>query len=68
MTWLRAVQSVQAQGGRLLSAPHRYARGEMALLVDPQGAAFGVIARSGGDPEDALAPPGEEIWATLITS
>ena len=63
-----SVQSVQSQGGRLLSAPHRYPRGEMALCVDPQGAAFGVIARSDGDLEDALAPPGEEIWATLITS
>jgi uncharacterized protein len=62
------LQSVQAQGGRLLSAPHRYPRGEMATFVDPQGVVFGVIARRGGDPEDALASPGEEIWATLITS
>ena len=61
------VQSVQAQGGRLLSAAHRYPRGDMAVFLDPQGAAFGVITRRGGDPEDALAAPGEEIWATLIT-
>lgn len=40
-------------------------RGQEALLADPQGAVFGVLASSSGNPPDVLAPPGTFIWQSL---
>ncbi len=55
-------------GGRVLAAPHdRPDRGREAVLADPQGAVFGVLASSSGDPPDMLNPPGDWIWHALIT-
>jgi uncharacterized protein len=57
-----------AQGGRMLSPPRVYPqRGEQAVLSDPQGAMFGLLASSSGDPPDDLADPGGWIWASLLT-
>jgi predicted enzyme related to lactoylglutathione lyase len=62
-----AKQVTLAQGGRVLSEPHAYAqRGRQAVLADPQGAVFAVLASSSGDPPDVLATPGEWIWSSLI--
>jgi hypothetical protein len=33
-------------------------RGEQAVFADAEGAVFGVIKSSSGDPEDFLAEPG----------
>jgi uncharacterized protein len=54
-------------GGRSLSSPHDVpGRGRIAVLADPQGAVFGVLASSSGDPPDVLVGPGEWIWASLF--
>jgi len=57
-----------AQGGRVLVEPHdRPAHGRSAVFADPQGAVFGVLTSSSGDPPEELAAPGEWIWHTLFT-
>jgi len=76
--WLSffAVRNVDAvrktaleRGGKMLFAPHSIAgRGREAVFADPQGAVFGVLASSSGDPADDLAASGEWIWSSLITS
>ena len=58
-----------AKGAKVLFEPHMLPdRGKEAVLADPQGAVFGVLASSSGDPPDELASPGEWIWSSLITS
>ncbi len=42
--------------------------GREAVLADPQGAVFAVIASSSGDPSDVLADDGAWIWSSLFTS
>ena len=74
--WLTfiAVQDVDAaqqravdHGAKVLFAAHAYPqRGRQAVLADPQGAVFAVLASSSGDPPDYLAAPGEWIWSSLI--
>lgn len=57
-----------AHGARVLSPPRSYPdRGEQAVLADPQGAVFGVLQSTSGDPPDVLADPGDFIWTSLIT-
>jgi predicted enzyme related to lactoylglutathione lyase len=54
-------------GGKVVSPPHNYPqRGRQALLADPDGAVFAVLAAQGGDPPDYLAAPGEWIWSSLL--
>jgi uncharacterized protein len=40
-------------------------RGRQAVLNDPEGAVFAILASSSGDPADVLAEPGEWIWSSL---
>ena len=55
-------------GAKVLFAAHNVpGRGRQAVLADPQGAVFAVLASSSGDPPDVLAEPGEWIWSSLIT-
>jgi predicted enzyme related to lactoylglutathione lyase len=55
-------------GAKVLFGPHDFPdRGREAVLEDPQGAVFAVLASSSGDPPDVLAAPGEWIWSSLIT-
>src|SRR5262249_39012090 len=42
-------------------------RGEQAVFADPEGAVFGVLASSSGDPEDFLADVGDWIWIQLLS-
>jgi predicted enzyme related to lactoylglutathione lyase len=57
------------QGAKMLFEPHNLPnRGREAVLADPQGAIFAVLASSSGDPPDVLAAPGEWIWSSLTTS
>jgi predicted enzyme related to lactoylglutathione lyase len=75
--WLTfiAVQDVDAagrtavgSGGKIMVAPHTYAaRGRQAVLADPQGAPFAVIASFSGDTPDYLAENGTWIWSSLLT-
>jgi predicted enzyme related to lactoylglutathione lyase len=74
--WLTfiAVRDVEAakktaleHGARVVSEPRNYPqRGRQAILADPEGAVFAVLASSSGDPADFLAAPGEWIWSSLI--
>jgi predicted enzyme related to lactoylglutathione lyase len=63
-----AVQhAVLQHGGKVLSKPHDYPqRGRQAVLADPDGAVFAVLAAQGGDPSDYVAEPGERIWSSLM--
>ena len=55
-------------GGRVLAEPKTMPkRGEQAVFADPEGAMFGVVKSSGGDPEDFLADPGDWIWIQLLS-
>lgn len=65
-----SVQKLAVQNGaKLLFGPRSFPdRGREAVLADPQGAVFGILAATGGDPQDFLADPGEWIWSSLITA
>jgi predicted enzyme related to lactoylglutathione lyase len=64
----RAESAVTKAGGKVVAAPAKFPkRGEQAVFADPEGALFGVIRSSGGDPEDFLAEPGEWIWMQLLS-
>jgi predicted enzyme related to lactoylglutathione lyase len=75
--WLTfiAVQDVDAveriavsNGGKIVVAPRTYSlRGRQAVLTDPQGAPFAIIASLSGDPPDYLAENGAWIWSSLLT-
>jgi len=64
----KARRAVTQAGGRVLAEPKKLPkRGEQAVFADPEGAVFGVIKSSAGDPEDFLAEPGEWIWIQLVS-
>jgi predicted enzyme related to lactoylglutathione lyase len=65
-----ATQGVALQdGAKILYEAHDFPDlGTQAILADPQGAVFAILASSTGDPPDVLADPGEWIWSSLITS
>lgn len=61
-------RAVTSAGGRVLAAPRNFPeRGEQAIFSDAEGALFGVIKSSSGDPEDFLAEPGDWIWIQLLS-
>ena len=52
----------------MLAAPRKLPkRGEQAIFADPEGALFGVVRSSSGDPQDFLAEPGDWIWIQLLS-
>jgi len=64
----RAQGAVTKAGGRVLAAPRQMPkRGDQAVFADPEGAVFGVVKSSAGDPEDFLAEPGDWIWIQLLS-
>jgi predicted enzyme related to lactoylglutathione lyase len=64
----RAKRAVIQAGGRMLMAPERLPkRGEQAVFADAEGAVFGVVKSSSGDPQDFLADPGDWIWIQLLS-
>jgi len=53
-------------GGKVVVAPRLLAgRGEVAILADPEGAPFGVIHSSAGDPPDYLGEDDQWVWIEL---
>jgi hypothetical protein len=53
-------------GAKVVFEPKTYpSRGRQAVLTDPEGATFAILASSSGDPADLLAEPGEWIWSSL---
>jgi len=64
----RAKAAVAKAGGRVLASPQKMPkRGEQAVFADSEGALFGVVKSSAGDPEDFLADPGDWIWIQLLS-
>lgn len=64
-----AQRKVVDHAGKVLRAPREHAaRGRQAIFADPQGAVFGALESSSGDPADVLREPGDWIWASLITT
>jgi hypothetical protein len=54
------------QGAKIVADTQSYpARGRQAVLSDPEGAVFAILASSSGDAADFLAAPGEWIWSSL---
>jgi predicted enzyme related to lactoylglutathione lyase len=63
-----AQKQALARGALVRAAPQKFPqRGEQAVFADAEGAAFGVIYSSAGDPEDSLAEPGAWIWMQLLS-
>ena len=52
----------------MLATPQKMPkRGEQAVFADAEGAIFGVVKSSAGDPEDFLPDPGDWIWIQLLS-
>lgn len=64
----RAKQTVAQSGGKVILEPQQFPeRGEQAVFADAEGALFGVVKSSSGDPEDFLPDPGDWIWIQLLS-
>jgi predicted enzyme related to lactoylglutathione lyase len=62
-----AKRAALAHGAKVVSDSRNYpARGRQAVLSDPEGAVFAMLASSSGDAPDFLASPGEWIWSSLL--
>jgi uncharacterized protein len=63
-----AKRAALAHGATLVSDSKSYpSRGRQAVLSDPDGAVFAILASSSGDSPDFLAEPGEWIWSSLLS-
>ena len=63
----RVVALVRERGGQVLLPPRAIGgRGTHAVLRDPEGAAFGILASEGGDPPDTPVAEGEVFWLDLF--
>jgi len=61
-----AARYAAEHGGKVVMPPRLLeGRGEVALLQDPEGAPFGVIRASSGDPPDYLADDKQWVWIEL---
>ena len=64
----KATKAVTKAGGKVLAEPQEMPkRGEQAVFADAEGALFGVVKSSSGDPADFLAEPGDWIWVQLLS-
>jgi hypothetical protein len=64
----RAVSEVEARGGRVLLPLRTIAdRGTFAILADSEGALFGILDSSSGDPPDYRAGIGDWLWVQLFS-
>jgi uncharacterized protein len=63
-----AKQAALAHGAKVVADAKSYPlRGRQAVLSDPEGAVFAILASSSGDTPDYLAAPGEWIWSSLLS-
>ena len=59
---------VTQNGGNVLVGPKLFEQhGQVAIFADPEGAAFGVINSSSGDPREVLPEVGQFVWMDLLT-
>jgi predicted enzyme related to lactoylglutathione lyase len=64
----KTARIVTKRGGRVVAAPWKVPdRGEQAVFADPEGALFGAVRSSSGDPPDFLAEPGDWIWIQFLS-
>ena len=64
----KAERAATAAGGRVLAPAQKLPRrGEQSILIDPEGAVFGLVKSSAGDPPDFKADPGDWVWIQLVT-
>jgi len=64
----KKVEDIVAGGGRVLMEPRKLPdRGTLAVVADGEGALFGLLNSSSGDPADYRAEPGEWIWISLYS-
>jgi len=62
-----AKRTALEHGAKVVFEPRSHPqRGRQAAFSDPEGAIFGVLASSSGDPGDFLPAPGEWIWSSLL--
>ena len=62
-----SVQQAVAHGAKVIREAKNFpSRGRQAVLEDPEGAVFAMLASSSGDGEDYLAAPGEWIWSAVL--
>ncbi len=55
------------QGAKSVYEPRTYPmRGRQAVIADPDGAVFALLASTSGDPPDFLVSPGEWIWSSVF--
>ena len=65
----QAARYARAHGGEVLIPPTSIpGRGAHAVFRDPQGAVFGVMRASGGDPRDDPVADGDVFWIDLFTT
>jgi uncharacterized protein len=63
-----AKRAALAHGAKVVSDARNYpSRGRQAVLSDPEGAVFAILASSSGDAPDYLAGTGEWIWSSLLS-
>lgn len=64
------LERITAAGGSVIGGPENVPqRGRMALAEDPEGASFGVLRSTSGDPDDTLDPPHNNfLWNELWTN
>jgi hypothetical protein len=65
-----ALERITASGGSVIGGPEDVPqRGRMALAEDTEGAAFGVLRSTSGDPDDSVDPPHNNfMWNELWTN
>jgi hypothetical protein len=63
-----AERTALARGAKVVSDSRSYpSRGRQAVLSDPEGAVFAILASSSGDAADFLADSGEWLWSSLLS-
>ena len=64
----RAVGLIRQGGGKVYAGPRDIAdRGRLAIVADPEGAVFGLVRTTGGDPADKDPRVGDWLWNELWT-
>lgn len=64
-----AVSRAEAGGATVAVAPRKVSLGEVAAIVDPEGAVIGLARSDIGDPDDrtTAAGPGRVLWTELLS-